>query len=74
MASKLTVTQSNRLLKWMKILPLRFTVEDENEVALGLDDLKAKYGKDIIAGRVKIEYLTNEANKKVMKVTIMKAT
>ncbi|WP_148129453.1 Rib/alpha-like domain-containing protein, partial [Streptococcus sp. HMSC034B05] len=73
-APKLTVTPEQQTVKVDEDITFTVTVEDENEVALGLDDLKAKYGKDIIAGRVKIEYLTNEANKKVMKVTIMKAT
>ncbi|WP_247926992.1 Rib/alpha-like domain-containing protein [Streptococcus constellatus] len=73
-APKLTVTPEQQTVKVDEDITFTVTVEDENEVTLGLDDLKAKYGKDIIAGRVKIEYLTNEANKKVMKVTIMKAT
>ncbi|WP_343324300.1 Rib/alpha-like domain-containing protein, partial [Streptococcus sp. Marseille-P8640] len=73
-APKLTVTPEQQTVKVDEDITFTVTVEDENEVDLGLDDLKAKYGKDIIAGRVKIEYLTNEANKKVMKVTIMRAT
>ncbi|HER6735768.1 TPA: alpha-like surface protein, partial [Streptococcus pyogenes] len=73
-APTLTVTPEQQTVKVDEDITFTVTVEDENEVELGLDDLKAKYENDIIGARVKIKYLTNEPNKKVMEVTIMKAT
>ncbi|MFW6994814.1 adhesin R28, partial [Streptococcus pyogenes] len=73
-APTLTVTPEQQTVKVDEDITFTVTVEDENEVELGLDDLKAKYENDIIGARVKIKYLTKEPNKKVMEVTIMKAT
>ncbi|HGH7999604.1 TPA: alpha-like surface protein [Streptococcus agalactiae] len=73
-APTLTVTPEQQTVKVDEDITFTVTVEDENEVELGLDDLKAKYENDIIGARVKIKYLTKESNKKVMEVTIMKAT
>ncbi|HGD6666213.1 TPA: alpha-like surface protein [Streptococcus agalactiae] len=73
-APSLTVTPEQQTVKVDEDITFTVTAEDENEVELGLDDLKAKYENDIIGARVKIKYLTKEPNKKVMEVTIMKAT
>ncbi|WP_192802612.1 alpha-like surface protein [Streptococcus agalactiae] len=73
-APTLTVTPEQQTVKVDEDITFTVTAEDENEVELGLDDLKAKYENDIIGARVKIKYLTKEPNKKVMEVTIMKAT
>ncbi|MHA2694732.1 alpha-like surface protein [Streptococcus agalactiae] len=73
-APTLTVTPEQQTVKVDEDITFTVTAEDENEVELSLDDLKAKYENDIIGARVKIKYLTKEPNKKVMEVTIMKAT
>ncbi|HGC8893777.1 TPA: alpha-like surface protein [Streptococcus agalactiae] len=73
-APTLTVTPEQQTVKVDEDITFTVTAEDENEVELGLDDLKAKYENDIIGARVRIKYLTKEPNKKVMEVTIMKAT